>query len=123
MTARVWTEAELDRVHPLPKGTADGIRNRPPWFWRVDQTGPVAFTVAPDDGCEVWVDAGGRLCSSDGDPPADVALAVILASKGLDSMEAMAASLEDDADCEDDLRADRYLRKAAAMLRRGTVPK
>jgi hypothetical protein len=92
MSDRVWTVEELDIVHPLPK--AEAVRYRYPYAWRVDSDGPVAFEVGPSEPDEVWVDARGHLASATGEPPADVALAVILASKGLDSMEAMAREMD-----------------------------
>jgi hypothetical protein len=124
MSARVWTREELDRVHPLPKGDMDGFGPRPPWFWRVDPTGPVAFSVCHSVDGEVWVDAAGRLCSSDGDPPWPVALAVILASQGLDSREAMADevgayALAAGRDGRHDVASQLY--DVASLVRRGRV--
>jgi hypothetical protein len=138
MSDRVWTLKQLNDVHTLPKGKAGGIRNEPPWFWRIDPTGPVAFAVMPVDDWEVWVDARGHLCSSNGDPPEAVALAVILASKGMDSLAAMAATLvaaSQDLELEaltHDSHGDREAacarsgealgcRVSAAMLNRGRV--
>jgi hypothetical protein len=90
---------------------------------------------------EIWVEDGSLLHNQpDGldDPPADVCLAVILASRGMDSLGAMAAELDRLRDVElariaplaDAGRHARAyhadgaaggLRIAAAMLRRGTV--
>ncbi len=93
MNGRVWTVKELDRVLPLPEG----------WTWSIasglsefDPTRPWAFGVG-DRGVEV--DADGAVSAQDGngrrfDPPAEVALAVILASQGRDSMEAMAEAMD-----------------------------
>jgi hypothetical protein len=70
MSARVWTREELDRVHPLPDG----------WRW---EQGTAARWHAIDDSearCFIWQWGG---IGTDGDVPADVALAVILASKGV----------------------------------------
>jgi hypothetical protein len=151
MTAsRQWTREELDRVHPLPDDDE-------PWEWIEDgQTadGVQLWAAAvidhdygdPEVASLVSVDADGRLRFDGGDdemPPADVALAVILASQGLDSREAMAAAMDSDeataranaaalADAsrdEPDLYVDAVravgcaegFRHAAAMLRRGRV--
>lgn len=83
MSARVWTVEELDQVHPLPEG----------WVWikSVDASG--RWIADNGDAC-VEVDAHGRLTTSDVDgEDRDVVLAVILASKGLDSTEALAKAL------------------------------
>ena len=129
--ARIWTIEELTRVHPLPDG----------WTWAAERV-----TAVRGD-WEVWLDDEGELCSwyePDGgsmlrcDPPADVALAVILASKGLDSLAAMADALDKMADTAlsrikplvDAGRSERAyqadgdatgLRTGARMVRRGTV--
>ncbi len=134
MSARIWTREELDRVHPLPDG----------WGWKRDALTGSWVAVALDDGDE-W-EAGDTvgICggavhletASDFDPPpAHVALAVILASQGLDSREAMAAEFERRAK-DNRARAERAftasmeirqegmadaLDEAAAMLRRGRL--
>jgi 3-oxoacyl-ACP reductase-like protein len=89
MSARVWTREELDRVYPLPDG----------WAWaRLPSGAWCARRTANGARSTVFV-RGGTLCAEcsvpmaaafDIDPPDDVALAVILASRGLDSREAMA---------------------------------
>ena len=117
VSARVWTRDELDRVWRLPE--ADGKRILYPWAWRVDSDGPVAYEVGPSEPNEVWVDRG-RLAAGDGEPPVEVALAVIGAHQGRDSPERLAQEVEqvaewDEAPDESDMRA------LAAMLRRGTV--
>jgi hypothetical protein len=130
MTAsRQWTREELDRVHPLPDG----------WEWGLDVYGhPYARDTV---GRTIEVDHGNLLAltppSGDRfDPPGPVALAVILASQGLDSREAIADALAGFAgvslQCEGDspagsedaavfgAQASAYM-VAAAMLRRGRV--
>lgn len=129
MTARVWTRKELDRVHQLPEG----------WAWELwGGSKQVAITADRSQWATV---RDGHLQSTDLCPDADVSLAVILASKGLDSLGAMAAELERRAVAADrdakkvaqytatdgEVDAAGYegeaqgLRYAAAMLRRGTV--
>lgn len=140
--ARLWTSAELDRVHPLPDGWTWGYRPGGAICARRELSGRYRH--------DVWVD--GRCIRSTcsmpmadpyhEDPPADVALAVVLASKGLDSYGAMAAALEvearnhrewagpttptgqantADAMSESAAVADAY-DHAAKMLRSGVVP-
>jgi hypothetical protein len=107
--------------------------------WRVDEDGPVAVEVGPAEPEEVWICARGRVMSGSGDPPADVALSVTLASQGMDSREAMVADLErraadvggrlTTADRTEALAPEALALAAqanalyvgAAMLRRGTV--
>jgi hypothetical protein len=137
MTARVWTVEELDRVHPLPRG----------WHWRIEDGGvddgdgyhltavdPSDHDPFNDDDAEVWVLDGG-LESTRASIPTDVALPVILASKGLDSREAMAAEIEsaakrvaveagsmpDFAHAAHEMGRARQAVAIAEMLRRGTV--
>lgn len=142
MTARVWTVEELDWVHKLPDG----------WAWEIHGGKPRAMAAAPDPPIDctgdwhVWVDDLGELasqaigprCYREGetdhvDPPADVALAVILASKGLDSLGAMADAMEREAAASDGANARTNAQRSIAcgirqglwsaiiMLRRGTV--
>lgn len=97
MSARVWTREELDRVHPLPGD----------WEWMRDGATTVggvpmwSAVILDDDYGEtevssiICVDQEGRLhceLGSDDTHTADVALAVILTSKGLDSSDAMTAA-------------------------------
>jgi hypothetical protein len=82
-TDRVWTIAGLDHTHPLEDENDEG------WTWKLDEDGrPFAVN---GDRARIYVDDLNRLrCDDiDGDN-ADVALAVILASKGLDSLETLA---------------------------------
>jgi hypothetical protein len=120
MSDRVWSVEELTIVHPLPDG----------WTWSVaqgigvsdvDPMRPWAFGVG-DQGVEVGGD--GALLALDGngrrfDPPADVALAVVLASKGRDSFEAMAREADRLAAWVIEAGGRIALRDLAAMLRRG----
>jgi hypothetical protein len=81
---REWTIEELDRVHPLPDG----------WAWRLWDGGPMACSGTLEisaDGDEVW--GQGRESNMTA-LPSKVCLAVILASQGLDSREAMATVLD-----------------------------
>ena len=129
MTTRVWTREELDRVHPLPDG----------WSWELHETGPCASRrIEHHSGCmkrvEVKVVKGNMwalLRREDTElgewvvAPADVALAVILASRGCDSLAEMAGRLEADSrkgavhDWERGYAAG--LAFAAAVVRRGRV--
>lgn len=94
MSARVWTREELDRVHPF-----SDERKREGWVWAMLGGGHWCARNRSD---YVWVDARGVLVTKCTEfvpagvfaPPADVALAVILASNGLDSREAMAAAMD-----------------------------
>jgi hypothetical protein len=112
VTARVWTKAELDGTHGLPTKA---------WSWAFDEQvgwhvrGPLNTTICIDHCGDVVALAGG---TDRFDPPADVALAVILASKGLDSMEAMAR-----ATVFESVRAaiDRQSKKAKAEVARLTA--
>ena len=115
MTARGWTREELDRVHPLPDG----------WAWRLWAGEPMACSGTLEifaDGDEVW--GQGRESSMTALPCA-VALAVILASRGCDSLAEMAGRLEADSrkgavhDWERGYAAG--LAFAAAVVRRGRV--
>ena len=81
MSARVWTVEELDQVHPLPDG----------WRWVEED---FAWTATWHGLTGVGVEASGHMAGMDG-APRDVVLAVILASKGLDSNEALADALDD----------------------------
>lgn len=107
MSARVWTVDELNRVHPLPDG----------WVWRLDHDGLIAAQGPINDArfvSVVWVGAACRLAVSHGCiPPADVALAVILASRGWNSHEAMAAEL--------DTRRDAVLKEAFDYAAKGEM--
>jgi hypothetical protein len=133
MSARIWTREELDRVHPLPG-----------WRWHQSPFGgwhAVAVTDEAewDSGDVVDIVCGAVRCRSEngdtGLPPCHVALAVILASQGLDSREAMADAcgeqvrdnrhraghaLTDEMEIRQDAMADAW-HDAEAMLRRGTV--
>jgi hypothetical protein len=138
--ARQWTREGLDRVHPLPDGwewTQHYVNGDLVWHalhhWDEDDE-------AAEATCFVWPD---NSVDVEGDVPLSVALAVILASQGLDSREAMAAAMDSDeataranaaalADAsrgEPDLYVDAMravgcaegFRHAAAMLRRGRV--
>jgi hypothetical protein len=126
MTARVWTLEELDRVHPLPEG----------WAWRLWDGEPMACSGELEifaDGDEVWGQGRGANMTA---LPSAVCIAVILASQGLDSREAIADALAGFAgvslQCEGDspagsedaapfgAQASAYT-VGAAMVRRGTV--
>jgi hypothetical protein len=117
--ARQWTREELDRVHPLPDG----------WAWRQRPNGSWCATYAASGvRCDVWVSAGSLIAMVEGateplnfDPPINVALPVILASKGLDSLGAMAAAMDTEGDLNGSSWAKVAYRWCAAMLRRGTV--
>lgn len=133
---REWTREELDRVHPLPEGWAWARRLNGSWFARHFANGAR---------CEVWVSAGSLIAAVYGaaepesiDPPVDVALPVILASKGLDSLGEMADEMAlEAAKAKERARTHRLNRQtamaysndgqqsgltaAAAMLRRGRV--
>jgi hypothetical protein len=133
MTTRQWTKEELDRAHPLV-GWAWAYRANGSWCARNEENGRRR---------DVWVSGVGHLVAECSvpmgmpysiDPPSDIALAVILASKGLDSLAAMARSLDDFAAfVRKDADSSRLHVKAtcvaqaelseavAAMLRRGTV--
>jgi hypothetical protein len=95
MTAsRQWTREELDAVHPLPDG----------WEWWECEDGRwSAFAYAgAEGGChgDTVLVEDDTVCCRDGEdgkrypPPWRVAVAVILASQGLDSREAMADALQ-----------------------------
>jgi hypothetical protein len=123
----------LDRVHPLPDGwewTQHYVNGDLVWHalhhWDEDDE-------AAEATCFVWPD---NSVDVEGDVPLSVALAVILASQGLDSREAIADALAGFAgvslQCEGDspagsedaavfgAQASAYM-VAAAMLRRGRV--
>jgi transcriptional regulator GlxA family with amidase domain len=129
MTTRVWTKEKLNEAHPLPK-SKDGSTSS--WMWELDGEPPTWDATLTDYSDSVFVCDDGTLGSMSGEPPADVALAVILASKGLDSMEAMAREVErfagivratgdDDRSAVLAGRERSRLREVAEMLRRGTV--
>jgi len=85
MSARVWTIAELDIVHPLPDG----------WTWHKDNSvGWHAVGLQSS----VCVDASGDVeswCRGHAlAPSSDIALAVILVHRGLDSYAYLAAQFE-----------------------------
>lgn len=137
---RVWTEEELDRVHPLPEG----------WLWSKRGLDTWCARKAGGGGwMDVWVagraDAEPALLTEcvlpigipkPFMPPIDVALAVILASKGLDSREVMVAEMRRLAH-RAEMKAERSpscseqeaewawqqatWQEAAAMLQRGMV--
>lgn len=133
MTDRVWTLDKLAEVHPLPHGWAWGQTNAngvPTWCARLDD----------EDECEVscFVWPNGNTVNDAAEAPIAVLLAVILASKGLDSFEAMADALDGKAKSarlaglaahKSSKRASGYreegkwasLHEVAAMLRRGRV--
>jgi hypothetical protein len=110
MTSRQWTREELDRVHPLPDG----------WEWAeilepniCDQRWCAVY--GDDDPGRVSVTVEGFVEVDGEDVPVAVALAVILASQGLDSLAAMADAMamsDDDECCREDV---------VDMLRRGRV--
>lgn len=124
MTARQWTREELDRAHPDVK--AEG------WTWALWDNGKTPVAMAADQSRWVVVVEGRLVCADEGGdlirPLASIALAVILASKGLDSLGAMADELDGFASHEggdisttpQDAASGAY-RHAALMLRRGTV--
>jgi hypothetical protein len=90
MTSRQWTREELDRVHPLSEGWAWAYSERLNWHAVavVNVPGRMADdTVAVVSGDVLRVDSYFPQLAS-------VALAVILASHGLDSREAMADALQ-----------------------------
>jgi hypothetical protein len=128
---RQWTREALDAAHPLPRG----------WYWRVDDDGadegdgyhviavdPSDHDPFNDDDAEVWVLDGG-LESTRASIPVDIALAVILASLGMDSLGAMADAMKTRAEAlrsgpivsDADFGESTGFRKCAAMLRRGTA--
>lgn len=144
MTARVWTIEELDRVHPLPDGWSWVGRGGGQWL--AVRTG-YDGDAGPGD-WHIWVDECDTFCSmfyyyprgasEPYDAPTDVALPVLLASKGLDSLGEMADALEgervkaeqatcDAASVRFTIKANRHagaaeaFAQSAAMLRRGTV--
>jgi hypothetical protein len=123
--ARIWTVDELTRVHPLPDG----------WEWAHDDS--VGWYAHDNNGATVCVDyCGDLLALWNGttiiSPCADVCLAVILASKGLDSYAAMVVEADREA-AEWTTEAinpvtrrlvtlgREALNRTADMLRRGTV--
>jgi hypothetical protein len=132
---RQWTREALDAAHPL-----DG------WKWKHGHSGWYAEAIADTqqwNAGDVVSARGGQVCRLDANSeywpaPHDVALAVILASRGMDSLGAMAAAMLETGHCLEleavthDGHGDREtacirsgealgLRAAAAMLRRGTV--
>jgi hypothetical protein len=149
VTARVWTVEELDRVHPEVK--------RKGWAWALDDGKPFAhlgpigqvgtITVRIDE----YSDGVRELCCERvvfgqdwpddtvrEDPDIDVALAVILASQGRGSFDALAdamvrhrdAAARAESRCrrtKKHARANQHVGKweafdlARAMLRRGRV--
>jgi hypothetical protein len=143
---RQWTIEELDRVHPLRDGWSWDVAFGAPPVARYG-TGIGSLAVYVDDGelvsekmlpptgerfeCMFGCKAANEGTSHE-PPPADITLAVILASKGLDSREAMAAEVERESARLVPATADATahcwagygrdgLRRVAAMLRRGTV--
>jgi hypothetical protein len=135
MTARQWTREALDAAHPL-----DG------WKWKHGHSGWYAEAIADTqqwNAGDVVSARGGQVCRLDANSeywpaPHDVAMAVILASRGMDSLGAMAAAAggwAGDADAQahaadignrprDSARHDgegAAFERCAAMLRRGTV--
>jgi hypothetical protein len=114
MTSRQWTREDLDRVHPLPDG----------WTWEQDYVGEwcaanrttkrrPGLVRLTDDG---RLDGGVKL-GPDELIPADVALAVILASQGLDSLAALADAVHET--LVTGSASERLW--VAAMVRRGKV--
>jgi hypothetical protein len=137
MTARQWTREALDAAHPEVKAAGWEWVRRPNDSW-------CARRWADGIRCDVWVSAGSLYaeCAApmaephDIAPPNDIALAAILASRGMDSLGAMAGALEGraaNADFDaaaslaDEETSSNYdgeadgLRFAADMLRRGRV--
>jgi hypothetical protein len=114
MTDRIWTVEDLDRVHPIEDESDEG------WTWKLDEDGrPFAVN---GDRARIMVDSLGRLCCDDIDGDnANVALAVILASKGLDSLEAMAVEVERRVSNATLGGLLGVWRDVVAMLRRGSI--
>jgi hypothetical protein len=141
---RQWTRDALDAAHPEVKAAG--------WEWKHGGDKPTAIRANYDGDAgpgdwHVWVDECDTVCSmfyyrtggsEPYDPPTDIALAVALASRGMDSLGAMAAEIDRLRDGElariaplaDAGRHERAyhadgaaggFRIAAAMLRRGTV--
>jgi hypothetical protein len=131
MTARQWTREALDAAHPLPEWWEWAQRPNGSWLARNRYKGAVS---------DVWVSSGTLVaeCSLPMaepyaiNPPLDVALPVILASRGMDSLGAMAAEMERQADALDPgprspigqtwaAQGQAVIYRVAAMLRRGTA--
>jgi hypothetical protein len=127
VSLRVWTAEELARVWPLPGD----------WVWH-SEPGMDWFALHTPSMVMVFVDADGLLVTTSEAEPVAVALAVIGAHQGRDSVETLAREM-DDRDRElgkvaiaEDHEQDREgaciaagealgFRRSAAMLRRGTV--
>jgi hypothetical protein len=112
MSDRVWTLEKLNEVHPLSDD--DG------WEWIEDLGVRGGWLAASDEGRVVCVLMDGRIRFGNmDDVPDRVALAVIMMSRGADSLEAMAAEVDRIGD--ETRPARRLFRQIARMLRRGTV--
>jgi hypothetical protein len=132
MTTRVWTREALDAAHPEVKAAG--------WMWRANAITGWDAVRFDEIGRLVGRVSANRTCvfATLNNLPSDVHLAVILASRGMDSLGVMAAKMETEAathrtmagmaldarkptvaQCAE-LMADVY-DSAAAMLRRGTV--
>ncbi len=129
MTARQWTREGLDAAHPEVKAAG--------WSWALRSSGQ-PYAVQARSGSRHEVDVAADTLRSEAlvpmaepyhlDPPPSIALAVILASRGQDSLGAMADALDGFASHEggdisttpQDAASGAY-RHAAMMLRRGTV--
>jgi hypothetical protein len=120
VSPRVWTAEELARVWPLPSG----------WVWH-SEPDMDWFALHTPSMVMVFVDAGGLLVTTSEAEPIAVALAVIGAHQGRDSVETLAREIDLCAsNCrgvafacgspEDAARASAY-QHAADLLRRGTV--
>lgn len=99
-STRTWTVEELDIAHPEVKAAG--------WSWELWDDGrtPVAY----DDRRSISVTQNGRVVAATANgstfsPPRDIALAVILASRGLPSLAVMADRLDKIAD-DEHVRAD-----------------
>jgi hypothetical protein len=134
MTPRVWTKKELDIVHPLDGWTwvDDGVvyrRGQATQLWaaeRIDEDDAVSRVAVLHTDDSLYCDADAT--------PVDVILAVILVSKGRDSMKTISQEMDARADaahdrvrrlsgdmcCVAEGEATAY-EDAAATLRRGKV--
>jgi hypothetical protein len=108
--ARQWTREALDLAHP--EVAAAG------WEWALWDNGNTPTAV---DGQDFVTVADGRVFGLYQRLPLDVALAVILASRGMDSLGTMADALDERAQVSSSTVAAGAMLGAAAMLRRGTV--
>ena len=84
MNTRIWTIEELNRVHPLPEEWAWGLSGQEPYASKVNSR-----IVRVTNGRIRQIERVGGKWLLDVDIESDVALAVLLACKGLDSLAAM----------------------------------